>query len=164
MQVLAVTPRADVLEDVRTALLGDDEDSAVEVVAAPRAALQWLDDEPGRFDVVVADADTTPTGGFALARDMKARAHLATPMPPVVLLIARLQDRWLAEWAEADAWSLKPVDPFDLAEVLAAVVDGERQPALPGVGYGGGAMREEARGIEREAAGGPAGGLTGGGP
>lgn len=164
MQLLAVTPRSDVLDDIRTAVLADDDTTTVEVVAAPQAALRWLDEEPGRFDAVVADADTTPMGGFALARDVKAHQRLGAPMPPVVLLIARLQDKWLAEWAEVDAWSLKPVDPFDLAEVLRAVVEGRREPVLPGMGYGGGAMREEAQQIEREASEGPAGGFSGGGP
>lgn len=152
------------LEDVRTALLGHDGETTVEVVAAPGAALQWLDEQPERFDVVVADADTTPMGGFALTREVKAREQLGARMPPVVLLLARLQDKWLTEWSGADAWSLKPVDPFDLAEVLRAVAGGTRRPVLSGTGYGGGKMREEAKEIEHDATEGAAGGLTGGGP
>ena len=55
-------------------------------------------------------------------------------MPPVVLLLAREQDRFLSNWSQADAFMIKPVDPFNLREVLLAVAGGEPLPALPGVG------------------------------
>ena len=58
-----------------------------------------------------------------------------------MLLIARPQDEYLCRWAQADAWVVKPVDPFDLAEVLASIVDGDEVPALPGVGTLGHAPR-----------------------
>ena len=86
------------------------------------------------FGVVLADADTHPTGGFYLVRELRARQTDGSQVPPIVLLIARPQDEYLSRWAQADAWIIKPVDPFDLAEVLAAVGAGEPVPALPGVG------------------------------
>ena len=64
---------------------------------------------------------------------MRARQTDGRDLPPVVLMVARPQDDYLAKWAQADAWILKPVDPFDLAEVLEALSEGRPVPALPGV-------------------------------
>lgn len=117
---------------VRSAVLGT-EAAAVTEVATPHRALALLD-EGQLYDVVVADNDTAPEGGFSLCREIKARGQMRRAMPPVVLLLARPQDRWLARWAQADAHVLKPADPFDLLEVLRSVADGAPPPALPGVG------------------------------
>jgi DNA-binding response OmpR family regulator len=41
-----------------------------------------------------------------------------------VILLDRKQDEWLARWSGADAWFVKPVDPFALADALVdAVLD-----------------------------------------
>lgn len=132
MRVLVVNQDPRVSLAITTALVGDGEVELLEV-RTPQRALQQLDDVGG-FDLVVADADTAPTGGFALAREVKAREQMGQDVPPVVLLIARPQDRFLAKWCKADAFVVKPADPFDLHEVLLAVAAGEAVPDLPGVG------------------------------
>ena len=68
-------------------------------------------------DVVVADEITSRAGAFALARDLKG----AQPPNParVVILLDRAQDQWLASWSGADAWFVKPINPFELAETVA---------------------------------------------
>jgi DNA-binding NarL/FixJ family response regulator len=75
-------------------------------------ALAWRD----RPDVVVADEITSRAGAFAVAKDLKGAE------PPfagrVVVVLDRAVDAWLARWAGADAWFVKPVDPFALAEAL----------------------------------------------
>jgi hypothetical protein len=47
--------------------------------------------------------------------------------PPVLLLVARVADAWLASWSAADAVSAYPVDPVrlpdDAARLLAARQD-----------------------------------------
>ncbi len=64
-------------------------------------------------DVVVADEITSRMGAFALARDLRGADR---PFPGVIaLLLDRKQDTWLAKWSGADAWFVKPVDPFELA-------------------------------------------------
>lgn len=68
-------------------------------------------------DVVVADEITSRAGAFALAKDLKGADP---PFPGAVLiLLERTQDEWLARWSGADAWFVKPVNPFDLAETVA---------------------------------------------
>jgi DNA-binding response OmpR family regulator len=70
-------------------------------------------------DVVIADEITSRAGAFALARDLKG----ADPPFPggVVILLDRGQDVWLAKWSGADAWFVKPVNPFELADTVAGI-------------------------------------------
>ena len=135
MKVLVVTTDERVSLQVANALVDgvDDEQVAILEVRTPSRAMRVLEEHLD-YDVVLADADTAPSGGFVLSRDMKAAMRMEQRMPPIVLLIARDQDKFLAKWAEADAFIRKPADPFDLAEVVDAVVKGEKVPTLPGVG------------------------------
>ena len=73
-----------------------------------------------RPDVVVADEITSRAGAFALTKDLKG----ADPPFPggIVILLERESDAWLADWAKADAWFVKPVDPFALAETLRGLI------------------------------------------
>lgn len=131
MRVLLVSDSPRITMQVSTALLGVD-DAEVHEVRTPERALVLLD-QGERFTIVIGDADTAPSGGFFLAREIKARGEMGEVMPPVVLLLAREQDRFLAKWSQADAHMLKPVDPFNLAQVVTAVVNGDALPELPGV-------------------------------
>lgn len=130
MKVLFVSGHPQVSSQIRTSL-SDDID--VVEVRTPQRALALVD-EGGAFDLVIADADIAPTGGFALCRELRGREAMGTPVPPMIVLLARTQDVWLADWSQADAWILKPVDPFDFAELVAAVAGGASVPILPGMG------------------------------
>jgi len=69
--------------------------------------------------VVVADEIASRAGAFALARELKGSAP---PFPGrIVILLDRRQDVWLAAWSGADAWFVKPVNPFELAETVASL-------------------------------------------
>jgi len=73
-----------------------------------------------RPDVVVADEIASRAGAFALAMDLRGAA---VPFPgAIVILLERRQDGWLAKWSGADAWFVKPVDPFELADRVAELV------------------------------------------
>lgn len=132
MRILLVSGHERVTSQVTAALLGTPDLDVVEV-RTPQKALGLLD-EGHTFDVLVADNDTWPTGGFALSREVSVRRQMGRDVPPVLLLLARDQDRWLSDWSQADAYILKPVDPFDLAETVQALVEDRPLPKLPGVG------------------------------
>jgi DNA-binding response OmpR family regulator len=67
-------------------------------------------------DVVVADEMASRAGAFAMARDLRGAEE---PFPGViVILLDRPQDGWLANWSGADAWFVKPFDPFELADTM----------------------------------------------
>jgi DNA-binding response OmpR family regulator len=83
-----------------------------------RAALR---DRP---DIVVADEIASRAGAFALAKALRDDAVPFTGV--IVILLERKHDVWLARWSGADAWFVRPVDPFELADrVLELVTEKE---------------------------------------
>jgi CheY-like chemotaxis protein len=72
--------------------------------------------DQGELDLVILDGEAQPTGGAGLARQFK---YEIDDCPPIVVLIARKQDGWLASWSLADAVLTQPLDPVDAAAVVA---------------------------------------------
>jgi hypothetical protein len=70
----------------------------------------------GDVDVAILDGEAVPTGGMGLARQYK---YELADCPPIVVLIARPQDGWLASWSLADAVINTPVEPVQSAAVVA---------------------------------------------
>ncbi len=95
--------------------------------------------EKESFDVAVFDGEAVP-GGMGLSHQIKDEIPGS---PPVVMLIARVADAWLATWSRAEAVSPYPVDPIRLPNDVAQVVRDAREgrtnalspsPVQPGVG------------------------------
>jgi DNA-binding response OmpR family regulator len=76
--------------------------------------IQQLDS--GTIDVAILDGEAQPTGGMGLARQFK---YEIDDCPPIVVLIARRQDGWLASWSLADAVINTPIEPVESASVIA---------------------------------------------
>jgi len=72
--------------------------------------------DEGGLDLVILDGEAQPTGGMGLARQFKFEID---DCPPVIVLIARRQDGWLASWSLADAVINTPIDPVESAQVVA---------------------------------------------
>jgi DNA-binding response OmpR family regulator len=70
----------------------------------------------GDIDLVLLDGEAQPTGGMGLARQFK---YEIDDCPPIVVVVARKQDGWLASWSLADAVISFPLDPIVAAEVVA---------------------------------------------
>jgi DNA-binding response OmpR family regulator len=87
--------------------------------ATPAAVIKELD--RGGIDVAVLDGEAVPAGGMGLCRQIKDEIFQA---PPVLLLMGRPQDAWLATWSRADAAVTLPVDPVEFAEALASLLRG----------------------------------------
>ncbi len=83
--------------------------------------------DEGGLDVVIVDGEAQPTGGMGLARQFK---YEIDDCPPIVVLIARPQDGWLASWSLADAVIHMPLDPIEAAHVVAAQIRG-RHSGVP---------------------------------
>jgi CheY-like chemotaxis protein len=73
-----------------------------------------------RPDIVVADEIASRAGAFALAKALRDDNEPFTGV--IVILLERKHDAWLAKWSGADAWYVKPVDPFELADRLLGLV------------------------------------------
>lgn len=91
-------------------------------VATHQAAIKAVDDSV--FDLLILDGEAVPYGGMGLCHQLKSEIQ---DCPPVLLLVARVADAWLATWSEADGISAYPVDPVrlpdDVARLLSARQD-----------------------------------------
>jgi len=80
-----------------------------------RAALR---DRP---EIVVADELASRAGAFALAKTLRDDADPFTGV--ILVLLERKHDAWLARWSGADAWFVKPADPFEVADRLLELLE-----------------------------------------
>jgi DNA-binding response OmpR family regulator len=116
--VLVYSHRPEVRSAVRTAI--------GRRPAADVGPLSWVEAETGDqvvsaverggIDLCILDGEAQPTGGLALSRQMEEEIP---DRPPVCVLIARQQDRWLAHWSMADGTLPFPVDPLTAPRVVA---------------------------------------------
>jgi DNA-binding response OmpR family regulator len=88
----------------------------IEVATQP-ALVRLLD--AGGIEVMVLDGEAQPAGGMGISRQAKDEIYNC---PPVLLIIGRPDDRWLATWSKADAVISHPIDPVALARELAALM------------------------------------------
>jgi DNA-binding response OmpR family regulator len=83
--------------------------------------------DAGGIDLVIVDGEARPTGGFGLAKQLKDEI---ADCPPVLLLVARKDDTWLAKWSLADAILSLPVDPPATVDAVVELLK-HREQALP---------------------------------
>jgi DNA-binding response OmpR family regulator len=70
-----------------------------------------MDKKP--FDLVILDGEAVPAGGMGICRQLKDEIYNC---PPVILLVGRVDDRWLATWSRAEAVVAHPIDPRALVQ------------------------------------------------
>jgi DNA-binding response OmpR family regulator len=85
--------------------------------ATEPAAIRYVDG--GGFDLLILDGEATPVGGLGLCRQLKDEIYRC---PPILVLIGRAQDAWLAAWSRADGVVLQPIDAMALAESASALL------------------------------------------
>jgi DNA-binding response OmpR family regulator len=72
-----------------------------------------------RFDLLILDGEAVPAGGMGICRQLKDEVFQC---PPVLVLVGRPQDAWLATWSRADAVVAHPIDAITLANAVAKVL------------------------------------------
>jgi DNA-binding response OmpR family regulator len=134
MKVVVFSHDADVRAQMRDAIgtrPAPDAPEAEIIEVATEPALFRLLDSRGA-DVMVLDGEAQPAGGMGICRQAKDEIF---DCPPVLLVIGRADDGWLATWSRADAVVSHPIDPVALAETLAALMrgraDGHALPSAP---------------------------------
>ena len=85
----------------------------VEVATEP-AVIRRMD--AGGIDLVILDGEAVPAGGLGICRQLKDEIFRC---PPVLALLGRPQDGWLATWSRADAVVCHPLDPIEVAQAVA---------------------------------------------
>ncbi|MDO5727438.1 MAG: hypothetical protein Q4Q03_05905 [Bowdeniella nasicola] len=77
--------------------------------------------EAHQYELLILDAEATKEGGMAVAKQLKQEIFNC---PPILLLIARPQDSWLAHWSEADDVLHMPLQPRRVQEKIAGLLKG----------------------------------------
>jgi DNA-binding response OmpR family regulator len=88
--------------------------------------------EKGGIDALVLDGEANPAGGLGVCRQVKDEIYNC---PPVLVLIGRPQDAWLATWSRADAAVTHPVDPVALTDTLAILLRRRIEPPAKTVAH-----------------------------
>jgi two-component system nitrate/nitrite response regulator NarL len=128
--VLLATDADRIHEEVDAALAGDD----IEVLRVRQGADVRPAVYAGVQDLVVLDQQIGNMGGMAACMDLRLDESVGElPHVPVLLLLDRDADVFLAERCEADGWIIKPLDAFRLRRAATALLAGgswpERRPA-----------------------------------
>src|SRR5215211_1893656 len=85
-------------------------------VATQAAVITAMD--AGGIDLAILDGEAAP-GGMGLCRQLKDEILRC---PPILLLIGRADDAWLATWSRADGALSHPVDPIRLPAAVARLL------------------------------------------
>lgn len=72
-----------------------------------------------KVDLFILDGEAVPEGGLGVARQLRDEIFNC---PPIMVLVAREQDAWLAGWSRAEGVVTHPVDPFTLAKTALSVL------------------------------------------
>jgi DNA-binding response OmpR family regulator len=88
----------------------------VEVATEP---VVWQQLDAGGIALAILDGEAVPAGGMGIAKQMKDEIYKA---PPSLVITGRPQDNWLATWSRADAAISHPIDPLELADVVARLL------------------------------------------
>jgi len=120
-RVLLATDADWIHNEVDAALSGDD----IDVVRVNRG----VDVRPvvaeGGIDLVVLDLQIGNMGGMATCMDLRLDESVGKLEPvPVLMLLDRDVDDFLAKRADADGWLVKPIDPFALRRAATALLAG----------------------------------------
>jgi DNA-binding response OmpR family regulator len=123
MPLILVAADADwVHEDVRSALVGPGYE-VLEVRDGMAVSGFVSREEP---DLAVLDLQIGNMGGFAVARDLRLEESAGrAPHVPILLLLDRAADVFLARRASVDTWLVKPVDPGTLRRAVRRLLAGE---------------------------------------
>ncbi len=121
-EVLIATDADAVFAEVEAAL-ADESTTIVRVRSGQAVAAAVADSTP---DLVVLDMQIGNMGGIAACLHLHHEAGAGRlPGVPVLMLLDRQADVFLARRSGADGWVVKPLDAFSLRKAARAILDGE---------------------------------------
>ena len=123
--VLLVTDADWVAAQCEAALSGDHTLHRVRQGADTLEAIELVDPA-----LVVLDLQVGNMGGMAACLAVRQEEDMGRlPRRPVIMLLDRDADEFLARRSTADAWLVKPIDPMALARLVASTLADESAPA-----------------------------------
>src|SRR6202021_4280547 len=88
----------------------------------PAVMVEVAEDLP---DLVIVDLQMGNMGGMAVCLELRLEASYGNlPHVPVLMLLDRRPDVFLAKRSGAEGWLVKPLDPLRLRKATAALLDG----------------------------------------
>jgi DNA-binding response OmpR family regulator len=75
--------------------------------------------DAGGIDLAILDGEAVPAGGMGICRQLKDEIYNC---PPVLLIVGRDADAWLATWSRADDVAPLPLDPLRFPEAVATLL------------------------------------------
>ena len=128
MKILVAADARWVREQVRAALVSPGQE-VIEVVRGQDVRGAVAEHHP---DLVMLDLQIGNMGGFAVAIDLRLEESGGRlPHVPILLLLDRVADRFLAKRAAVDGELVKPVDPGTLRRSVKRIVGRENDPDRP---------------------------------
>jgi len=125
-EVLIATDADAVFAEVEAALV-DETTSIVRVRKGQDVAGAVADAPP---DLVILDLQIGNMGGIAACLHLHHEAGAGRlPAVPVMMLLDRQADVFLARRSGANGWVVKPLDAYSLRKVATAILEGERGAA-----------------------------------
>lgn len=120
-EILVVSDAPSVVADVRSAL-EDGETAIVELHAGELVRGAVADRAP---DLVITDLQVGNMGGIAICMDLRLEESGGRlPHVPVLLLMDRRADVFLARRSDAEGWLIKPFDSLRLRRAARAILEG----------------------------------------
>ena len=110
-----------VVDDVVAALPGSD----CEVVEVGRglAVLPWLAENDA--DLLILDMQIGNMGGMAVCQEVRLEEHAGRlERVPVLMLLDRRPDVFLAKRVDAEGWLVKPLDPIRVRRAVTTLLEG----------------------------------------
>lgn len=120
-EILIAADAQNVYDEIRSVL--EDPDTTVRWVRRGEAVREEVNRRP--VDLVIADMQIDTMGGIAVALDLKLESDAGRLNPcPVLLVLDRRPDVFMARRSGADGWLLKPLDPIRLRTAVSALLAG----------------------------------------
>jgi DNA-binding response OmpR family regulator len=122
-EVLVVSDSPNVREEVIASL----PDSNITVRELTRGADVLPAVRSKKPDLVILDQQIGRMGGMATALDLHLEAGAGRlPHVPVLMLLDRRADVFLARRSDAEGWVVKPIDPLRLGRAISSLLAGGR--------------------------------------
>ena len=119
--IVIVSDAASVRDEVRAAIT--DPDATVRDLEAGKQLLPAVQEQVP--DLAVVDLQIRNMGGMAACLDLRLEEGMGRlPHVPVLMLLDRRPDVFLARRSQADGWLVKPLDPVRLRRAIRELLDG----------------------------------------
>ena len=119
--VLIVSDSESVLAELRSAL--EDDETEIRELHAGEDVRHAVEQDPP--DLVITDLQVGNMGGIAICLDLHLEESGGRiPHVPVVILLDRRADVFLARRSASEGWLVKPLDAIRIRRAVRAVLDG----------------------------------------